>query len=169
MILKKENDYHEVFAKIKLLLADHYWFETFEHEPVRTSEQASKIRTGYSIEQGAKALIVKGKYPGPSEKFSMVVVPGNQRFDNEKVKRVLGTKEIRFATEEEVIKLTGGVLPGGVPPLGNLFGMEVIVDPALLENEKIIFNAGDRRVSIAMFAVDYQRLAAPRIEEIIVS
>ena len=34
-----------------------FWYETFENEPVRISEEASKLRTGYTIGQGAKAII----------------------------------------------------------------------------------------------------------------
>ena len=37
--------HHPVAKQITDLLANNNcWFETFEHEPVRTSEEASKIR-----------------------------------------------------------------------------------------------------------------------------
>ena len=53
-------DYHSVVEQIKTLLKENsFCFEPFEHEPVRTSLEASRIRTGYGIEQGTKALIVK--------------------------------------------------------------------------------------------------------------
>ena len=63
-------------------------------------------------------------------------------------------------------QLTNGVQPGGVPPFGNLFGLEVVVDPQLLQNEKIVFNAGDRSFSVGMKSADYQRIVAPRIATI---
>jgi len=46
---------------VELLESGGYWFETFEHEPVRTSEEAAGVRTGYSQAQGAKAMIVRVK------------------------------------------------------------------------------------------------------------
>jgi Ala-tRNA(Pro) deacylase len=101
------------------------------------------------------------------KKFVMLVIPGDKRFDKNKVKDALQIKELRFATEEEVATVTGGVLIGGVPPFGNLFGVDVIADPELLENEKIIFNAGDRRFSIAMYSKDYARVVKPRVAQII--
>ena len=159
--------YHLVVHKIIDLLKQHnYWFETFEHEPVRTSEEAAKIRSGYSLEQGAKALIVRVKYSSSEKKFMMLVVPGNVRFDKQKVSEFLKTKDIRFATENEVSEITGGVELGGVPPFGNLFGLEVIVDPSLFENSKIIFNAGDRGFSVAMKSNDYVTLVKPIIRSI---
>lgn len=161
-------NYHQTVEKIiTLLKANNCWYETFEHEPVRTSEEAAKIRHGYTLHEGAKALIIRAKIPNEGKQFIMIVIPGDKKFNNDQVKEVLNAKDIRFATEEEVATLTDGILPGGVPPFGNLFNLKVIVDQSLLKNEKIIFNAGDRSFSIAMKAQDYQQLVNPQIAEII--
>jgi prolyl-tRNA editing enzyme YbaK/EbsC (Cys-tRNA(Pro) deacylase) len=160
--------YHPVTRKITdLLTAKNFWFETFEHEPVRTSEEAVKVRTGYTLSQGAKALIVRVKISNHEKKFAMLVMPADKRFDDDKVKAIFAAKDIRFATVEEVAETTGGVEVGGVPPFGHLFGLETIADPKLFENEKIVFNAGDRRFSVAMKTEDYKNLARPRIEPFI--
>lgn len=158
---------HPVAKKIvELLQSNNYWFETFEHEEVRTSEEAAKVRTGYVLNQGAKAIILRIKQNG-EKKFVMLVLSGKDRFDKEKVMNQLQTKDIRFATEEEVVKITNGVLPGGIPPFGNLFSLPVYVDSKLLINEKIIFNAGDRGFSVAMKSKDYVNLVQPIIEDIV--
>ncbi len=160
--------YHEVTTQIvNLLKINEVWFETFEHEPVRTSEEAAKIRNGYTIHQGAKALIVRVKISNVNKKFMMLVFPGDARFDTSKVKQLFTAKDVRFATEEEVLKLTNGIQPGGVPPFGNLFNLEVVVDPSLLQNEKIVFNAGDRSFSIGMKSADYKMIVSPRVENIV--
>lgn len=161
-------EYHKITKQITdILKENNLWFETFEHESVRTSEEAAKIRPGYDLNQGAKAMIVRVKISGSNKKFVMLVLPGDLRFDNSKVKNIFGAKDIRFATESEILEITKGVQVGGVPPFGNLFGLEVIADPKLFENEKIIFNAGDRRFSIAMFSKDYEAVVKPQITSII--
>jgi len=161
-------EYHKTVKQIiDLLQENNYWFETFEHEPVRTSEEAAEIRHGYSLHQGAKALVVRVKKSEKDKKFAMLVIPGDSRFDKEKVKGLFGAKDVRFATEEEVKQIMGGIEPGGVPPFGNLFGLEVIADKTVFDNEKIIFNAGDRRFSVAIKSEDYRKLVNPRIETII--
>lgn len=158
---------HPIHEQITDLLKQHgCWFEEFHHEQVRTSEEAAKIRPGYSLQQGAKAIIVRVKIPNEGKKFVMLVMPADQKFDSSKVKRLLRAKDIRFATEDEVEEITKGVKPGGVPPLGNLFGLEVISDKSLYHNEKIVFNAG-RTSSIAMKSEDYKELVKPKVEEII--
>lgn len=155
------NTYNKL---IELLKSNNIDYLEYRHEPVRTSEEAVKTRPGISLSQGAKALIVKIY---PTKEFVMLVVPGDKRFDSSLVKKVLNSSELRFATEEEVIKITDGVLPGGVPPFGNLFKIPVFVDPKLLENEKIAFNAGDKGISIIMNPKDWERVVKPKIEKII--
>lgn len=155
-------EYHPTVEKIKTLLTEHgCWFETFEHEPVRTSEEAAQIRNGYTIQQGAKSIIARAKESGKGKRFVMFVLPGDKRFDAAAIAQQFNLTDIRFATEAEVAELTGGIVPGGVPPFGNLFGLEVYVDTSLLVNEKIVFNAGDRSYSIGMKSKDYTEIVQP--------
>lgn len=160
-------DYHPVVSKIKELLdKNNLWYETFEHEAVKTSEEAAKTRIGYSLEEGAKAMIIRVKNNNKDKRFVMLVFPAHLKFDNNKVKQALHVKDIRFATPEEINTLTKGVQIGGVPPFGNLFNIEVFADPKLFVNKNMVFNAGDRRYSIAMKTEDYKNLINPQIVEI---
>jgi len=157
---------HPIAKRITDLLdQNNCWYETFEHEPVRTSEEAAKLRPNYTLEQGAKAILLRVKVSGVGKKFVMLVMPGNQKFDSSKVKTLLHSNDIRFATEEEVETITDGVKPGGVPPFGSLFNIEVVCDSELLNYEKIIFNAG-RNFSIGMKSEDYKSLVKPQIADI---
>ncbi len=159
--------YHPIVARIiNLLKKNQSWFETFEHEAVTTSEEAARVRPEYSLHQGAKAMIVRIKVSEANKKFVMLVLPADLRFDNQKIKDFYSAKDVRLATVEEISHLTDNVERGGVPPFGNLFNLEVIVDPKLLENKRIVFNAGDRRFSIAMKTEDYVSLVKPRISAI---
>jgi len=160
--------YHPVTEKITTLLSERgVWFETFEHAPVRTSEEAAAMRPEYTLAQGAKALIVRVK-KGGEKLFVQVVVPGDKKFDTKKLKLQFGFSDLRFATEEEVHTITVGVLPGGVPPFGNLFGLTVYADLGIFEHEKIIFNAGDRAYSVGMLSRDYDAIVQPEKGDICV-
>ncbi|MCJ7739792.1 hypothetical protein MUP32_00550 [Candidatus Microgenomates bacterium] len=161
-------NYHKAVKQIiDILTNNHCWFETFEHEPVATSEEAAKVRHGYSLAQGAKAIIVRAKMAGGEKRFIMLVLPGDCRFDNDKVKNATGAKDIRFATKEEINTVTDEVQIGGVPPFGNLFGLSVFADQKVFDQEKIIFNAGDQRFSIAMYSKDFQNIVNPQVVSII--
>jgi len=158
------EDLHAAVGRIKALLdAEACWYETFEHEPVRTSEEAAATRPGYTLRHGAKAIILRVKRSKRDKFFVMLVFPADRKFDAKAVKNYFAARDIRFASEDEVAKLTGGVQPGGVPPFGDLFDLPVFAAPQLFEVERIVFNAGDRRYSLAMRSADYRRLALPEV------
>lgn len=166
-----KEKFHPLVFRIRKLLDDAgIAYKSFEHEEVRTSEEAAAVRPEYSIEQGAKALIVRIKKRGvPKEnekEFVQVVVPGHAKFDPKKVRDLLNARDIRFATEEEVATVTDGVRPGGVPPFGILFGLRIVVDESIFDNEEMIFNAGDRCYSIALKTSDYRRVVKPLVAQV---
>lgn len=162
------NMYHPTTTQITNLLKKHgVWHEAFEHEPARTSEEAAALRPEYTLNQGAKAMIMRVKMSSTDKKFVMLVLPADMKFDEKKVKALFCAKDIRFATKEEADVITSGIEFGGVPPLGHLFGLEVVADPKIFLNEKIIFNAGDRCFSVAMKSIDYKTIEKPRVEEIV--
>jgi len=131
-------------------------FEIFEHAPVRTSEEAARVR-GTPLEAGAKALVVRA-----DERFVHCVLPAHLRADNARLRALLGTRKLRFATPDELMTLTG-CAPGAVPPFGNLFGLPVLVDEALCRHERVAFNAGSNTVSITMRCDDLVRLAGATV------
>jgi Ala-tRNA(Pro) deacylase len=129
-------------------------YQVLRHAPVFTSEEAAAVR-GVSLSSGAKALVVKA-----ADAFVMLVVPADRKLDSKKAKALLGVKNLRFATREEVEQLTG-LQPGSIPPFGSLFGLSTYCDPALGLNETINFNAGDHTISVAMSYADYARVEKP--------
>ena len=131
-------------------------FEMVEHAPVRTSEEAARVR-GTPLEAGATALVVRAE-----ERFVHCVLPAHLKADNGLLRGLLGTRKLRFATPEELLTLTGCV-PGAVPPFGNLFGLPVLLDEALCANERVAFNAGSNTVSITMRCEDLVRLTGATV------
>jgi Ala-tRNA(Pro) deacylase len=129
------------------------------HAPVYTSEEAAAIR-GVPLSTGAKALIVK-----VGDGFQLFVVPADRKLDSRKARAALGVKGLRFATREEVEQLTS-LQPGSIPPFGSLFGLATLCDPALSQNERINFNAGDHSISVSMTCSDYLNVEQPRLVEI---
>jgi Ala-tRNA(Pro) deacylase len=161
--------YHPVARRIvEVLETSGYWFEAFEHGPVRTSVEAAATRPGYTLSQGAKAIICSAKSK-TGDRFIMLVFPADRKFDSRSVRTAMDLSGFRFATEEEITSLTGGVVPGAVPPFGNLFGLEVLADTSLFDNERIVFNAGDQRFSVAMLSEDFRTLVQPIVADFVKS
>ena len=145
-----------VFEKIEdLLSSKNISYETLRHAPVTTSAEAAAVR-GVPLASGAKALICKC-----DQEMIMFVMPADRKLAGKEVRRALGYRKLRFASPEEVWELTG-LRPGSIPPFGSLFDIATICDPALGDNERINFNAGDHAISISMQYTDYRVAENPK-------
>jgi Ala-tRNA(Pro) deacylase len=109
----------------------------------------------------AKVVMIKD---GPEN--VMTVLPASLMVDLPRIQEVLGrdwNRRIRLATEAEFAELFPDCEVGMMPPFGNLYGLDVLVDAALTEDEDIIFPAGNSREAIRMKYDDFERLVVPRV------
>ncbi len=145
-----------VFERIKGYLKENsIQFKEIHHEPTRTSAESAKAR-GEDISIGGKAILLK-----ISDSFHLFVLSASRKLDSSKVKRYFKVKRLRFATPEELLKLTG-LVPGSVPPFGKpIIGLDLYVDESIVENDRIAFNAGTLTDSIVMDVEDYLKTATP--------
>jgi prolyl-tRNA editing enzyme YbaK/EbsC (Cys-tRNA(Pro) deacylase) len=144
-------------AIVAWLQRENVSFRHVRHEPTFTSEESAKAR-GESVRVGGKALLLK-----VGDDFKLFVLSAALKFDSSAVKKHFGVKKIRFAEREELEALTG-LVPGSVPPFGPpILNVPLFVDPSVLANEVVAFNAGSLTDSIIMAAADYARLAQPEV------
>ena len=125
-------------------------FEPYEHAAVKTSEEAAAIRNT-PLSEGAKALVLYA-----DKKPILVTVSGDRKLDTKEFRKQFGVKDLRMATPEEVIVVTG-VEIGAVPPFGHIFGVSYYMDIALRDGEHVSFNAGSRTKSIRMKENDFEK------------
>jgi len=147
-----------VFDRIVALLEERdVRFAHVHHEPVLTSEQAAAAR-GEPLEIGGKALVIK-----VDGEFALFVLSAAARIDNRALKRHFRAKDIRFASPDELMTLTG-LVPGSVPPFGRpVLPLPLYVDPSVFDNRRIAFNAGSLTDSLVMASSDYRRVARPEV------
>ena len=136
---------------IKYLDNNNIKYQEIEHQPVYTSKQASEVRGGGVLSQGAKALVFDIGIP------IMLVLRGSDRVDNRMAKQLLQKKRVSLATPEKVKEYTG-VEIGAVAPFGFLLGIETYVDENLFKNEYIMFNPGKHNKTIKILAEDYRNI-----------
>ena len=137
---------------ITLLKSNNIAFTYSEHEEVRTSEEAARVR-GTRLDEGAKALILKGEKTG---KNIMVVIPAHKKANLKSLSQIVG-ETLHFETPDKILE-RWNIQVGGVPPFGNLLGTTTYVDRGVLNNENISFNCGLRTASIVMKSKDLVNL-----------
>ena len=128
-----------------------------EHSPAYTAQEiaASAHIPGQEL---AKSVIVK-----LDDEIAMAVLPASHRINFEKLKVATGAERITLANESEFGDLFPDCTLGAMPPFGNLYGMEVLVDERLAEDEEIAFNACSHTELIRLSYRDFVDLVKPRI------
>ena len=142
-------------------------YDIFIHKESISSKDAKENRffkdKTFKLSQGMKSLIIKDK----EDKKYLIVIPGDKKFDNKKLKSLLKTNEVRMVSESELETTTNGVKRGGVPPFGNIFDLPTIVDKNIFNEEEIVFNCGESTISIVMQSNDYKNVTKPLVCDIV--
>jgi len=139
-------------------------YRLIDHPPEGRTEHVSPLR-GNALSQAAKCIILMVKIGKKTTKYVLGVVPGDARVDLEAVKALMKGTYVAFASPEIAERLAGTVA-GTVLPFAFSPELELFVDPSLLENDEIYFNAARLDRSMALRTRDYIDLAKPRIERI---
>ena len=139
-------------------------YRLIDHAPEGRTEIVSPMR-GNALQQAAKCIVMMVKIGKKVTKYVLGVVPGDARVDLSAVKALLGGTYISFASAEIAERLAGSVA-GTILPFSFHDDLELVVDPSLLENDEIYFNAARLDRSLALKASDYAAVAKPRLERI---
>jgi len=92
----------------------------------------------------------------------MAVLPASHRVNFELLKAVVAAHDVRLASEEEFKDVFPGCELGAMPPLGNLYKLDVYVDDTLHSRTSIVFNAGTHVETIQMSFGDFARVVSPK-------
>ncbi len=141
-------------------------YRLIDHAPEGRTEIVSPMR-GNALSQAAKCIILMVKIGKKVTKYILGVIPGDARVDLNAVKALMQGTYISFASSGIAERLAGSVV-GTILPFSFNPELELIVDPSLLENNEIYFNAARLDRSMALKISDYMMLSKPRIERICV-
>jgi len=134
-------------------------YRLYEHEPVYTSEEASRVRR-VELRTGVKALVLKSD----DGRYLLADLAADRKADIKKLQELSKTKKLHLATRDEVISVTR-CEPGSVHPFGVLFGLPTFLDPSVLENEYVNFNIGMLTKSVLIKRDDLTRLLGAVVAE----
>lgn len=139
-------------------------YRLIDHPSEGRTEVVSPMR-GNSLSQAAKCIVLMVKIGKKVTRYVLAVVPGDRRVDLHAVKALMGATYVAFASQDIAERLAGSVT-GTVLPFSFNPELELIVDPSLLENDEIYFNAARLDRSMVLKAGDYIELAKPRFGRI---
>ena len=109
----------------------------------------------------AKTVMVK-----IDDKMAMAVLSASDKVDFALLKEAAGAEKVELASENEFTDLFPGCHIGAIPPFGNLYDMQVIVDEKLTDQNEIVFNAGSYTELITLHYEDFKKLVKPCVADI---
>ena len=132
-------------------------FHVLEHDPAFSAHDVA-LRTNVPESEMAKAIVIRIE-----ERYWMAVLRADQRINEQLLKRTFAAKNVHLAHEEDLGNLFPDCQIGAMPPFGNLYGLPVLVEEGLAEDDEIVFNACTHTKAIRMKFNDFKRLAKPVI------
>jgi Ala-tRNA(Pro) deacylase len=154
------------FQKLRALLdGGGARYRVIEHPAAGKSEEVARIR-GTEVGQGAKAMACKLQVPGAAAVHVLAVLAADRQLDLAALANEFGAKKASLMSPREIDAMTGCVL-GAIPPFSFHPDLLLVADPELFERyHEIAFNAGRLDASMVLDAIDYLRLAAPKMAAI---
>ena len=155
---------------------------TLNKEPVKRAEKASKEfdknlhieyleQTARTANDAATALgckvgaIVKSLLFKTEKSFVLCLVSGDKKCSLNKLKKILGEKDVSMANADQVKEITGYTI-GGVSPVGHLTKVNILIDKNLDRFLNIFAAAGHPNCIFKINFDQLTKLTNGNIEEI---
>lgn len=129
----------------------HCQYELVEHPASATSLESAR-KAGIPAARMAKSVILDDR----RGHYLMAVLPANRQLDLSKVRK--GAQRWQLSGEQALVKLFKDCQRGAVPALGELYGIDMLIDPLLIGQQDIYLEAGDHESLVHMPVDDFFKL-----------
>ena len=117
----------------------------------QTARTANEAATALGCKVGA---IVKSLLFKTAKSFVLCLVSGDKKCSLNKLKKILGEKDVSMANADQVKEITGYTI-GGVSPIGHLTKVSILIDNNLARFEDIFAAAGHPN---CIFKINFEQL-----------
>ena len=133
-------------------------YEELHHSDAYTAQELAQ-REHVSGHRVAKVVcVMAGDQPVE------LVLPASRRVDVERVRELLGAREVRLASEQELERCFPDCEVGAIPALRHWRGVEVMMDGHLCCGGDILILGGTHRDALRMNFDDWFDMVGPRVE-----
>lgn len=128
------------------------------HHPEAYTAQAVAQREHVSGHHVAKVVAVLA-----DGRPYALILPASRQVMLDRVRQVLGTTDVRLASEEEMERIFTDSECGALPPLRHWPDVEVVMDESMQVKGDLLFQAGTHGDAVRMRFDDWFQLVNPRI------
>jgi len=124
------------------------------HHPRTMSSMETAAAAHIAGDKVAKSVMVEDEHG-----YMTVVIPSTHQVRFAALREKLG-HAFGLATEDEICELFHDCELGSVPALGQAYGLMVLVDETLLDQDEVYFEAGDHTELVHVSGQDFESLMA---------
>ena len=110
--------------------------------------------------------IIKSLFLRTKNSFLLCLVAGDRRCSLNKIKKILGEKDVSMGNAEQVKQVTGFTI-GGVSPVGHLNPIKIYIDQSLSRFENIFGAAGHPNCVFKINFIDLQKITGGKVMDIV--
>ena len=118
-------------------------YDVLEHPRTTTAKHAAEA-AHVPGEQVAKPVLL-----GDEHSYLLAVIPATHRLELDRLNQMFA-RSLEFLPEEEVEATFSDCERGAIPAIGEAYGVDVVVDPALTQQPDVYFESGDHKHLIHM-------------------
>ena len=109
--------------------------------------------------------IIKSLFLRTKNSFLLCLVAGDRRCSLNKIKKILGEKDVSMGNADQVKQVTGFTI-GGVSPVGHLNPIKIYIDQSLSRFENIFGAAGHPNCVFKINFEDLQKITSGEVKDI---
>lgn len=137
----------------KYLASKHVEYDVITHDPTNSSLQTAHA-CHVSGDRLAKAVVLRDAHG-----YVLAVIPASHHLRLADLRRQLGF-DIDLASEREIEELFDDCARGAVPPIGECYGLDMVVDDSIDEQPEVYLEAGDHATLVHMNHAQFASLMA---------
>ncbi len=126
-------------------------YEVLRHNRTRSLVQAARA-CQLSLDQLTRTVVL-----ADAEGLLMVVLPADHLLDFE-ILRAFTQRDLELVPAQRLDEIFDDCEPGSFPPLAEAYGLDVVIDTALLNRDNIIFEPGTHTSLVRMSGEDFRSL-----------
>jgi Ala-tRNA(Pro) deacylase len=137
----------------KYLTSKNIEYDIVAHQPTMSSTRTAET-CHISGDRLAKAVVLHD-----GNGYVLAVVPASHHVRLSDLSTQLGTK-VDLASEREIEQLFADCAQGAIPPVGECYGLDMIIDDSIEEQPEVYLEGGDHATLVHMTHSQFARLTA---------
>ena len=137
----------------KYLTTKNVAYDVVAHGPTKSSmrtAEACRVPGDYV----AKAVVLRDEYG-----YVLAILPASHHIRLQDLRMQLGL-DVDLATEHEIEELFDDCVPGAIPPVGECYGLDTVVDDSIEDQPEVYLEGGDHATLVHMSHAQFASLMA---------